>query len=155
MPLYQRFQNESSSVFPDHHRVRPDKEGFALIPLDPYSRPLNLPRISGHTTQRSIFSQEVCYGKGKSLSEEFKEEAVRLSQTSGKSVARVARELGISQHTLYDWRRRAISSRALPVPDGETPEQAINRLERELKLVTEERDIIKKAIAYFAQPPEK
>lgn len=87
--------------------------------------------------------------------QEFKDEAVRLSQTSGRSVAQVARELGINENTLHNWRRTAISERRLPVPQTETAEQKIKRLEMELKLVTEERDIIKKAIAYFAQPPRK
>ena len=93
--------------------------------------------------------------RGKTHTDEFKAEAVRLSQTGGKSVAQVARDLGISVNTLHVWRRDAISERRLPVPDGETPEQKIKRLEMELKLITEERDIIKKAIAYFAQPPKK
>lgn len=87
--------------------------------------------------------------------QEFKDEAARLSQASGRSVARVAREFGISETALHNWRRRAVSERRLPAPETETPEQKIRRLEMELKLVTEERDIIKKAIAYFAQPPRK
>jgi transposase len=87
--------------------------------------------------------------------QEFKDEAVRLAQTSGKSIAQVARDLGISYHTLLMWRDDAISERRLPVPDNESAEQKIKRLEMELKLITEERDIIKKAIAYFAQPPKK
>lgn len=86
---------------------------------------------------------------------EFKDEAVRLSQTSGKSVAHVAKDLGVSVNSLHTWRRNAISERRLPVPDNEPPEQTIKRLEMELKLVTEERDIIKKCVAYFAQPPRK
>lgn len=94
-------------------------------------------------------------GRGKPFSQEFKERAVRLSVTSGKSVAQVARELDVSQHTLHVWRRDAISERRMPVPDNESDQQKIKRLETELKLITEERDIIKKAIAYFAQPPKK
>ena len=91
----------------------------------------------------------------KVYTKEFKDEAVRLSQTSGKRVAQVAKDLGISENTLLVWRRDTISERRLPVADNETPEQTIKRLEMELKLVTEERDIIKKAIAYFAQRPKK
>jgi transposase len=93
--------------------------------------------------------------RGKRYTKEFKNDAVRMSQTSGKSVAQVARDLGIDVNSLHIWRRAAISERRLPVPDNELPEQTIKRLETELKLVTEERDIIKKAIAYFAQPPKK
>ena len=93
--------------------------------------------------------------KGKPYTKEFKEQAVRLTVDSGKSVARVARDLGISVNSLHDWRRQARAERRLPVSETETPEQKITRLERELALVTEERDIIKKAVAYFAQPPTK
>jgi transposase-like protein len=41
------------------------------------------------------------------------------------------------------------------VADNETPEQKIARLEQELALVEQERDILKKAMAYFAQPPKR
>lgn len=93
--------------------------------------------------------------RGKMYTKDFRDEAVRLSQTSGKKVAEVARELGVNPQTLHEWRRQAISKRQLPVPEGESLEQKVKRLEMELRLVTEERDIIKKAIAYFAQPPRK
>jgi transposase len=93
--------------------------------------------------------------KGKPYPKEFKDEAVRLSVTSGKTIAQVAKDLGVNEHTLQVWRRDAISERRMPVPDHETDQQKIRRLEKELKLITEERDIIKKAIAYFTQPPKK
>jgi transposase len=86
---------------------------------------------------------------------EFKEEAVRLTVTSGKTSSQVAKDRGISLNTLYSWRTQARDERRLPISETETPEQKIKRLERELRMVTEERDIIKKAIAYFAQPPKK
>lgn len=91
----------------------------------------------------------------KVYTQEFKDEAVRLAQTSGKGIRKIAADLGINYNTLLSWRDDAISERRLPVPDNESAEQKIRRLEMELKLVTEERDIIKKAIAYFAQPPKK
>ena len=93
--------------------------------------------------------------KGTSYSAAFKQEAVRLTVSSGKSVPAIAKDLGVSAHTLYEWRRQARGEGRLPVAEGETLEQKVKRLERELRLVTEERDIIKKAIAYFAQPPAK
>lgn len=86
---------------------------------------------------------------------EFKEEGVRLTVTSGKSVTQVAKDLGIPLNTLHSWRQQARNERRLPISETETPEQKIKRLERELRMVTEERDIIKKAIAYFAVPPKK
>lgn len=93
--------------------------------------------------------------KGTTYSTEFKQEAVRLTVSSGKSVPAIAKDLGVSAHTLYDWRRQVRGYGRLPVSEDETLEQKCKRLERELRLVTEERDIIKKAIAYFAQPPAK
>jgi transposase len=93
--------------------------------------------------------------KRRIFDEKFKEDALRLVASSGKSVAQVARDLGINVHTLHHWRNDAISQRRLPVSDSETHEQKIKRLERENKLLSEERDILKKAIAYFAVPPKK
>jgi transposase len=83
---------------------------------------------------------------------EFKQEAVRLTISSGKSVAQIAKDLGISTNALYTWLRLARGEGRLPVAESETLEQKVKRLERELRIVSEERDIIKKAMAYFAQP---
>lgn len=94
-------------------------------------------------------------GRGKRYSQEFRDQAVRLTVTSGKSVAQIARELGLSVDTLHDWRRDARYAHRMPVADNETPEQKIARLEQELALVEQERDILKKAMAYFAQPPRR
>ena len=82
--------------------------------------------------------------KQKSYSQEFRDEADRQTVTNGKSVRQVAKELGININTLHAWRRDAISERRMPVPDVESDAEKIKRLERELKLITEERDIIKK-----------
>ena len=90
--------------------------------------------------------------KQKQYTSEFKQEALRQVAMSGKSVAQVARELGVNATTLYQWRNDAISERRMPVDPQETAKQ---RLERENALLAEERDILKKAIAYFAEPPRK
>lgn len=84
---------------------------------------------------------------------EFRENAVRLSMTAGKSAAGVARELGISLNTLRAWRKEF--RRTAPPPDNESLEQENRRLRRELAEAREEAAVIKKAIAYFAQPPRK
>ena len=88
-------------------------------------------------------------------SKEFRDEAVRLSYTSGKTVASVAKELGIKPEQLHVWRRQARHAHAVPVASDETLEQQIKRLARENELLREEAAILKKAIAYFAQPPKK
>lgn len=83
---------------------------------------------------------------------EFKAEAVRLVRQQGRAVAEVARNLGVSANTLHTWIKE------LPV-DGSTAarrshrngsDEQVRRLERDLKRVTEERDILKKAVAFFA-----
>ena len=82
--------------------------------------------------------------------EEFKVEAVNQVLDRGHSVAEVAQLLGVSQHSLYQW----IKQRRQPVaePQGQVSQsEEVRRLKAELKRVTEERDILKKAAAYFAK----
>ncbi len=87
---------------------------------------------------------------------EFKREAVRLSEQAGVSVAQIAQELGVSDYSLYKWRKQARASGALAFPgNGKvalTAEQQENvRLKRELERVKQERDILKKAVGFFAR----
>ena len=82
--------------------------------------------------------------------EEFKIEAVKQITERGHAVADVASRIGVSQHSLYQWIKRY----SLPAAErievqGQTAE--IRRLKAELKRVSEERDILKKAAAYFAK----
>ncbi len=89
----------------------------------------------------------------KRYSGEFKEEAVRQVTERGYSVADVAVRIGVSTHSLYKWVRAA-----RPV-SGEASELAQSRLENaklraENRRLQEERDILKKAAAYFARDPE-
>ncbi len=82
---------------------------------------------------------------------EFKAEAARLVATSGKSVAQVSRELGIDEQSLYRWKRQATSPDGNGVEPGHFGQQEENRrLRRELDRVTEERDILEGATAFFA-----
>lgn len=91
-------------------------------------------------------------GKRKKFDEGFKAEAVRLVGQSGKSVAQIARELGVHVNTLHGWLRELpAKTSGGAVRSHRNPDQEeIRRLERELKRVTEERDILKKATAFFA-----
>ena len=82
--------------------------------------------------------------------EEFKIEAVRQIVERGHPVAEVSSRLGVSQHSLYKWIKQQ------QTPAGQRQEQLtqteeMRRLKAELKRVTEERDILKKAAAYFAK----
>ena len=81
---------------------------------------------------------------------EFKLEAVRLAERDGMSVAQVARDLGISDSVLYDWVKKfGTSSADTPLTPDEREE--LIRLRRELRTVKEERDILKKATAFFTK----
>jgi transposase len=83
---------------------------------------------------------------------EFKAEAVRLVRSQGRSVADVARSLGIHVNTLHTWVMElpGDGSWAPRRSHRNAESEAVRRLERELKRVTEERDILKKAVAFFA-----
>jgi transposase len=85
---------------------------------------------------------------------EFKEQAVRLSQVSDKSVAQVARELGIHTKMLYRWRREVGETkegkRAFP-GHGRSRDEELAELRKQLRQAEMERDILKKAVTYFAQ----
>jgi transposase len=86
---------------------------------------------------------------------EFKIEAVRLYETSGKSASQIERELGIGAGNLWRWKRKYGSDIGQDRPDlgGRTPEQEhIRALERENEILRQERDILKKAVAIFSQP---
>jgi transposase len=85
---------------------------------------------------------------------EFRREAVRLLRSSGRSVPQLARELGCSPQSLRNW------SRQIDVDDGKAvgltsdEREELRRLRRELRTVTEEREILKKAAAFFARESE-
>jgi len=84
----------------------------------------------------------------------FKLEAVQLSHKGGRSLGEVARNLGINETVLRRWRHElttegAEAFRGQGQRTAEAEEQW--RLQRELRKVTEERDILKKALAYFAE----
>lgn len=90
------------------------------------------------------------------FSKEFKLEAVRLLELGQKPATQLALELGIPRNRLYKWQtelNKAGKELAFP-GTGRKPadERSENeRLRAELKRVTEERDILKKAAAYFAR----
>jgi len=91
----------------------------------------------------------------KQYSREFKQEAVRLLETSGKSASELERDLGIGKGNLWRWKRKfaANGENAFPGHGRLTPEQEqLRKLERELEIVRQERDILKKAVAIFSHP---
>jgi transposase len=82
---------------------------------------------------------------------EFRQEAVRLLRSSGRSIPQLAAELGCSPQSLRNWGRQ------LDIDDGKAAgltsdeREELRRLRRENRILAEEREILKKAAAFFAQ----
>jgi len=88
------------------------------------------------------------------FSKEFKLEAIRLSEESGKPKAQVARELGIRVNQIGKWRKQLEEQPAgASSGKGRQADQdaELKRLQRELADAHEENEILKKAAAYFAR----
>ena len=86
---------------------------------------------------------------------EFKIEAVRLLNSGDKPVSELAMELGVKRTLLYRWKDQLESKGTSAFSGSGRPKlnqlSEVSRLKKELKEVTEERDILKKAAAYFAR----
>lgn len=90
----------------------------------------------------------------KTYTPEFKREAVRLAQTSGKPIMQIARELGISDTSIHQWRKELAAHReeAFPGSGHQTAQdEELRRLKRELEITKQERDVLKKAIGIFSR----
>ena len=90
----------------------------------------------------------------RTFSREYKLEAVRLVRDRGVSVAQAARDLGVHENVLRKWVRdwEGDPRDAFPGQGQMKPEQQeIERLRREVTKLKAERDILKKAAAYFAK----
>ena len=89
--------------------------------------------------------------------QQFKVDAVRLASESGKSVAEVARELGINRNVLDRWKRALGKKGAAAAFPGNgnlsAEKKELEELRRELARVKEEREILKKAMAVFSRRP--
>lgn len=86
----------------------------------------------------------------KRYTEDFKIEAVKQITERGYSTRSVANRLGVTTHSLYAWRKKYGPGSQQALKNDEQQAE-IKRLRSELKRVTEERDILKKATAYFAK----
>ncbi len=93
-------------------------------------------------------------GKG-SYSKEFKVEAVRLLNAAEKPASELAMELGVKRTLLYRWRdqmnKKGDSAFRGSGRPTKSQQSEVSKLRSELKKVKEERDILKKAAAYFAK----
>ncbi|MBB6253170.1 transposase [Nitrospirillum iridis] len=80
----------------------------------------------------------------------FKQEALRILSTSGRTVAEVAGDLGIGKSTLQRWKTQATESELLSGPHPDV-EKELARLRQENKILRQERDLLKNAAAFFAR----
>ncbi len=86
------------------------------------------------------------------FTEEFRTGAVRLVLDEGKTVGAVARELDLTPSSLATWVSQARADRSQGKTGLTTAErEEFARLRKELRIVTEEREILKKATAFFAK----
>ena len=95
--------------------------------------------------------------KYRSYTKEFKIEALELLKSSGKSAGQIERDLGITQGMLLKWRDRYqvvaqdTQEPGLEPSDLEAAKREIKRLQRELKEIVEEREILKKVVNIFSR----
>jgi len=91
--------------------------------------------------QRKIYSQE------------FKLETIELAKSSNKTDTQLEQDLGLSRGCLYNWRKQVEQAGEQAFPGKgklKADDEHTRRLERELALVRQERDILKKALAIFS-----
>src|ERR1700752_1037079 len=92
--------------------------------------------------------------KQQKYSREFKLETIELARTSGKKDSQVERELGLSRGCLYNWRKELERDGAQAFQGKgrlKADDEYVRGLERELTIVQQERDILKKALAIFTR----
>ncbi len=93
----------------------------------------------------------------KKYAREFKFEAVKMVVEQGRSPREVAGNLGVSESLLHQWKRKFLDSGELSFPGngnrmtGGEAEEEIRRLKKELAEAKQDREILKKAAAYFAK----
>ena len=97
----------------------------------------------------------------KRYSKEFKDSTIQLVLNSKESTRKIAKDLDVHEKTLYAWVRAYKEANGIEVPKQgkgkkssivkESEVEELKRLRKENKLIKQERDILKKATAYFAK----
>jgi len=94
--------------------------------------------------------------KRRTFTRQFKEEAVRLLEADTRSIEEVAKEIGVAESALHRWRNELRGApKPIDVADNEalspTEKAELKRLRKEVQRLRMERDILKKAAAFFAK----
>lgn len=91
---------------------------------------------------------------GKRYDETFKKETVKYILENNKPVAQIARETGVNTNTLYSWiKKYSDQPEVKAVQTFSTPEDELKAMQKQLRDLEEENDILKKAMHYFAKSP--
>lgn len=88
--------------------------------------------------------------KGRVIDDAFRREAVRLLATSGRTIKQVADDLGVGVSSLGKWKRTLDRAELMAGPHDDVTKE-LARLRRENELLRAERDLLKKATAFFAK----
>ena len=89
---------------------------------------------------------------------EFKVKAVELLEQSNKPLRQIAKELGVAENNLYNWRKQYHSKQEQSFPNQpqfDEKELELRRLKSRIAELEEERDILKKAAAFFAKESQR
>ena len=95
---------------------------------------------------------------GKHYDKEFKIEALKLASEPGNTQTQIERDLGLSQGLLSRWKRELQNDAKHSFPGKghlKEPEEKVRDLEREVRRLRRERDILKKAVAIFSEDPNR
>ena len=95
--------------------------------------------------------------KRRKYDREFKVEAVKLASGAGRSVSDVAKNLGINENLLYRWKAKFAQDNVHAFPGKgylKPADEELRQMKRALADVTQERDILKKALAIFSKGPK-
>lgn len=93
-----------------------------------------------------------------SYTKEFKIKAVEILEQGNKSVSQVAKEVGVAENNLYNWRKQLHKKQenAFPnQPHHDEKELELRRLKARVAELEEEREILKKAAAFFAKESQR
>ncbi len=91
---------------------------------------------------------------GKRYDESFKKETVKYIVENNKAVAQVAREVGVNENTLHGWvKKYGQQPEMKAVQTFSTPEAELRALQKQIRDLEEENEILKKAMHYFAKSP--